>query len=94
MSALQQHHKTLNADGIGKCSVPMFNGGSPAGFCDADAYGERPYSPERMNYCTGQMARDDNRYNGYVPGLACPCHGGPVARVILAASQADKEKGE
>lgn len=92
MSVLQKHHKELTADGVGKCSVPMWSGGSPAGFCDADAYGERPYSPERMNYCAGRMMRDDGRYSGYVPGLACPCHGGPRAPAIDAAMSASKEE--
>ena len=86
MSVLQKHHKELNADGIGKCSVPMWSGGSPAGFCDTDAYGERPYSPQRMNYYAGRMMRDDGRYDGYVPGLACPCHGGPLINEGIAAA--------
>ena len=30
-----------------------------------------------MNYAAGEMQREDLRYNGYVPGLACPKHGGP-----------------
>jgi len=34
---------------------------------------------EWMNYAAGQMMREDMRYNGYVPGLACPKHGGPEA---------------
>lgn len=82
MSTLQQHHMTVNQDGQGKCSVPMWRAGSPAGFCDAPAFGERPHSPMRMNYSAGRMMRDDNRYDGYVPGLACVCHGGPDARVF------------
>jgi len=32
-----------------------------------------------MNYAAGEMQREDLRYNGYVPGLACPKHGGPEA---------------
>lgn len=83
VSTLSQHHKELNELGEGCCSVPMWSGGMPSGFCDRPAYGERPFSPERMNYCSGQMQRDDNRYNGYVPGLACSCHGGPNSRVFM-----------
>jgi hypothetical protein len=66
MSRLSNHHQELNAEGIGKCSVPMWSGGCPAGFCDMDAYGERV----------------NNRYDGYVPALACPIHGGPTTRVF------------
>lgn len=82
MSTLSHDHIHLNESGIGKCSVPMFAGGCPVGFCDEPAYGERPESTERMNYCTGRMARDDGKYAGYVPGLACSAHGGPKSRVF------------
>ena len=34
MSRLRKHHEELNAEGVGKCSVPMWSGGGPAGFCD------------------------------------------------------------
>lgn len=37
---LQDHHMNLNEQGIGKCSVPMWSMGMPAGFCDNDAYGD------------------------------------------------------
>lgn len=67
-------HKTLNELGIGKCSVPMWCGGVPAGFCDDNAYGEP--DPERRHI-----------YSGYVPFLACPGHGGPTVRVFLDGNQ-------
>jgi len=38
MSTLSEHHKKLNERGEGKCSVPMWCGGLPAGFCDQPAY--------------------------------------------------------
>lgn len=76
MSSTQKHHHELT-DGVGKCSVPMWMGGCPAGFCDAPAYGERPASKMYRNGWTGEMMRMDGRYNGYVPGLACEGHGGP-----------------
>ena len=57
----EAHKKLVN--GKGKCSVPMWSGGCPAGFCDKPAYGP----PEE-----GQT-----RYDGYVPFLACWWHGGP-----------------
>lgn len=63
MAVCNKHHLELDANGVGKCSVPMWGGGCPAGFCDEPAYG-RPLP--------------DNGYDGYVPGLACPGHGGPM----------------
>lgn len=63
MARCSRNHKEL-AGGVGKCSVPMWSGGVPAGFCDADAYG-----PEEK----GQL-----RYEGYIPFLACHAHGGPM----------------
>jgi hypothetical protein len=82
MSRCSQHHLELNAEGIGKCSVPMWCGGTPADFCDADAYGPPPPSRTYYSYGAGTTVREDGRYNGYVPGLACPGHGGPKSRVM------------
>ena len=63
MASLSEHHTTL-ADGVGKCSKPMWSGmGMPAGFCDQPAYGKQdPMLP-----------------HVYCAGLACPEHGGPPA---------------
>lgn len=61
MVASECHFK-LDKNGEGKCSVPMWCNGMPAGFCDNTAYGE---------------PLPNNHYTGYVPGLACPGHGGP-----------------
>ena len=69
-------HQQLK-DGVGKCSVPMWSvWGVPAGFCDEPAYGERPECAQTTN-AYGEVRRADGRYTGYVPGLACPGHGGP-----------------
>lgn len=72
-----KHHMTLDESGKGKCSVPMFAGfGSAAGFCDKEAYGNpipREYYEDRI----GRKIYLTPGYDGYVPGLACPCHGGP-----------------
>ena len=38
MLSLSEHHKCLK-DGVGKCSIPMWSNGCPAGFCDKPAYG-------------------------------------------------------
>lgn len=63
MSQISKCHRELT-NGVGKCSVPMWMNGLPAGFCDAPAYGE-------------QTAAGKHAYSGYVPALACPRHGGP-----------------
>lgn len=76
MARLNTNHKKLTG-GVGKCSVPMWANGGPAGFCDDPAFGERPHSPTRYLPHLKKTVRDDNRYSGYVPGLACPAHGGP-----------------
>lgn len=75
MAKLSKHHKELT-NGKGKCSVPMWVNGVPAGFCDNDAFGERP-DCETFRDRYGNIIRWDGKYSGYVPGLACPYHGGP-----------------
>lgn len=82
MARLSEHHQKLNEQGIGKCSVPMWSMGLPAGFCDCDAYGERPPS-KVYRTASGDEWRADGRYSGYVPALACPGHGGPTSRVFM-----------
>lgn len=64
MASTLKHHKELT-DGVGKCSVPMWMRGCPAGFCDKPAFGE-------------QTTVGKQQYDGYVPGLACVHHGGPT----------------
>jgi hypothetical protein len=81
MASMSKHHQELNEHGEGKCSVPMWCGGGPAGFCDRPAFGERPPCREFWNGNT--MQRTDGRYDGYVPGLACPAHGGPGQRTFM-----------
>lgn len=67
MGTLSPHHEAL-IGGVGKCSVPMWRGGMPAGFCDRDAYGKqrKPHSWERY---PNELA--------YASGLCCEGHGGP-----------------
>lgn len=68
--------------GFGKCSVPMWSGGCPAGFCDQPAFGN--FIPgEQFRDGQGEMRRYDGKYNGYVPGLACVRHSGPAERVFM-----------
>lgn len=76
MSRTSPHHEVLT-NGEGKCSVPMFSTYGDAGFCDRPAYGERPPGLTRTRW-DGFQYRDDGRYAGYVPALACPGHGGPT----------------
>jgi len=74
MSSLSKHHEELT-DGVGRCSVPMWQAGCPAGFCDDPAYGKQ--TAEYRNRFRGM----DPRYHqpAYASGLACPGHGGPSA---------------
>jgi serine protease inhibitor ecotin len=76
MARMLQHHKELDSEGKGKCSVPMWRGGVPDGFCDEIAYGKRPEGKTLQRW-DGYEYRLDGLYSGYVPGLACPMHGGP-----------------
>ena len=87
MASTSKHHHELDSDGVGKCSVPMWLGGSPAGFCNEPAYGEPPKSRMVWHAPRQQYVREDGRYDGYVPGLACVCHGGPKSRVFLDGNQ-------
>lgn len=75
----QQEHEDAIDGVLGPCSVPMWVGGCPAGTCERKAYGERPPSRMLRDGWTGMAYREDLRYDGYVPGLACPVHGGPEA---------------
>lgn len=81
-----QHHKELDSNGIGKCSVPMWGGGCPSGFCDRPAYGERLPTRYFRNYSSGGEFAEDGGYAGYVPALACSVHGGPKSRVFKDGS--------
>ena len=59
---LSKCHQELT-NGVGKCSVPMWCDGLPAGFCDNPAYSEI-------------TSEGKKRYSRYVGGLACYAHGG------------------
>ncbi len=81
MSSCSKHHKELNERGEGKCSVPMWMGGVPAGFCDRVAYGNY-INGEEFRDRDGRLRRLDGKYNGYVPHLACFRHGGPELKDV------------
>ena len=93
MSRLSPHHETLNEYGEGKCSVPMWSGGCPAGFCDEPAFGIRPPGREYLAP-DGSLFRYDGLYAGYISGLACPSHGGPPRATTLAGGEAQGGQGE
>lgn len=61
-------------DGKGKCSVPMWRMVIPAGFCNEPAYGRPPQKGSSNYWDRGDFI--------YVPGLACPGHGGPKAKDV------------
>jgi hypothetical protein len=82
MSSTSKHHHELNEFGEGKCSVPMWTYDGPAGFCDESAYGKPSSAPVHIRW-DGYAYRDDGKYTGYVPGLACPSHGGPRVRTFM-----------
>lgn len=50
--------------------MPMWSFGCPAGFCEEPAYGL-------------PLPRSTGRYDGYVPALACPVHGGPKQPAVV-----------
>lgn len=77
MARLNENHLKVDAaTNVGKCSVPMWCGGLPAGFCDKPAHGI-PVKCQMFRYGDGSLRRIDGKYDGYVPGLACTGHGGP-----------------
>lgn len=55
----------------GRCQVPMWMGGLPAGHCDRPAFG--PQLPDRyLNHARGGLFE-----LAYCVGPCCPGHGGP-----------------
>ncbi len=88
MSSLLSHHRELT-DGVGKCSVPMWCNGLPAGFCDAPAFGEQENGQERYGrWGPGWLSGRWSQHTftpGYCSGLACHAHGGPKERAALAS---------
>jgi hypothetical protein len=77
MACCSNWHKELDENGVGKCSVPMWMNGVPAGFCDEPAFGKYIDGESFHNPHTHGRVRFDGKYTGYVPYLACPGHGGP-----------------
>ena len=80
MARMSDHHQTLNEQGEGKCSMPLWIKGVPAGFCDDPAYGKQ--TPRTYRDANGEVKQFDWKYNGVVPALACGLHGGPEFRTF------------
>ena len=82
MARMSDHYQTLNEQGEGKCSVPMWTDeGIPDGFCDDPAYGKQ--TPRTYRDANGEVKRFDWKYDGVVPALACGRHGGPEFRTFM-----------
>lgn len=97
VSQLSEHHKVdwLKDHPTGRCSVPMWIGGCPAGFCDEPAYGPREKGQTRYGECGFIGGRRE--FTGYyASALACHAHGGPelpdIEFVAPAAPPADAPK--
>lgn len=72
MARLEKHHQELT-NGVGKCSVPMWQCGIPSGFCDEPAYGK-----QTPRYLAGfKYLNPTFHAPAFASGLACPAHGGP-----------------
>lgn len=82
MSRLSKHHEELT-NGVGKCSVPMWSGGCPSGFCDKPAYSGHRGGKYFVHPSTGKRIFFNGAYGGYVPALACPGHGGKTKEEAL-----------
>jgi len=81
MSRHSECHEKVDAEGRGKCGVPMWCGGMDAGFCNREAFG--PQTP-RDTFIDKDGIR--MRYGGgraYPNMLCCPDHGGPATRVFM-----------
>lgn len=94
MSTISEHHKAkCGVDG--KCSVPMWQGGLPGGFCDRPAYGEQ-YAEGNKHAPHWWSRRDRNGYlidphnrKPYASSLCCDHHGGPSAEQIRFIQDGD-----
>lgn len=93
MAVCSKCHKELDENGVGKCSVPMWRNGVPAGFCDQPAYG-KPEPCEMVRDCYGKLTRIDGKYSGYVPYLACPAHGGPKTNQLINPTEKSEGKSK
>ena len=73
----------------GKCRVPMWMGGCPAGHCDQEAFG--PQYPRE--YLAEKNARYMFDRPAYCHGPCCPAHGGPKADEPIIFQDGLTDKG-
>lgn len=83
---MSDHHMKLDELGQGRCSVPMWSGGCPAGFCDRPAFGVEAKEPLYRDAWTGVQRTMSGREPSNAPGLACAIHGGPSVRLFKDGS--------
>lgn len=81
---------------VGKCSVPMWQGGCPSGFCDDPAYGQQ-YEAGTRHAPPWWSWRDRNGYwvdptriPPFAMGFCCPNHGGPAEDGIRFVRDGDQ----
>lgn len=76
MARLSTAHMEVGPAGAGRCSVPMWQNGCPADFCDDPAYGRQEPGQRRYGRWSDEWGK---WFDGYCSGLACYAHGGPKA---------------
>ena len=85
---MDKQHRPAAWEG-GKCRVPMWMGGMPAGHCDEPAFGPQ--------YPRAYLARTNPRYlldsPTYCVGPCCPAHGGPAEGEPIIFQDGWTEKG-
>lgn len=72
----------------GKCRVPMWMAGMPAGFCGEEAFG--PQLPIEVLASERGWRRDDRPY---CAGPCCPSHGGPKSGDPIVFQDGYTDKG-
>lgn len=72
----------------GKCRVPMWMGGFPAGFCGKPANG--PQLPMEVLFWTRAWRKEDRPY---CHGPCCPAHGGPKDGEPILFADGTDERG-
>ena len=92
-AALDRHVRPEQGEGVmeamsfgGKCRVPMWMGGCPAGFCDKEAYGEQ-LPREVLSHQRGWDRPP------YCHGPCCPSHGGPNQGEPIVLQDGYSERG-
>lgn len=82
---IESNHKAWDG---GKCRVPMWMAGFPAGFCDVPANG--PQLPMEVLFWSRAWRAEDRPY---CFGPCCPNHGGPKDGEPIVFQDGYTEKG-